>query len=53
MIKEWLSEAEFAILHWYRGLNKWQTAAINLYLLTGDGSQITAAFTPHHHLEAA
>lgn len=53
MITEWLTEAEITILRWYRGLNKWQTAAINLWLMTGDGSQIATAFTPHHRQAVA
>lgn len=53
MITDWLSEAEIALLHWYRSLNKWQGAAINLWLMTGDASQIAAAFTPHRRLAAA
>lgn len=44
MITEWLSEAEITILHWYRSLNQWQRSAVNLWLTTGDASQIAAAF---------
>jgi len=53
MITDWLTEAELAILQWYRGLNKWQTVAINLWLLTGDGSQIEVAFILRRLPEAA
>lgn len=53
MITALLNETELAILYWYRGLNKWQTAAINLWLMTGDGSQIAVAFTPHHRQAVA
>lgn len=49
----WVSEAEMELIRWYRSLNKWQTAAINLWLMTGDGSQIATAFTLHRRLEAA
>jgi hypothetical protein len=52
MISEWLSEAEMELLRWYRSLNKFEVAAVNLWLNTGDHSLMLQAFT-HRHLEAA
>jgi len=53
MFTEWLDEAELALIHWYRSLNQWQTAALNLYLTTGDGSQLAAAFSRQRFQAAA
>lgn len=48
-----LNEAELAILCWYRSLNHWQTIAVNVWLLTGDGSHIAVAFSRQNQLAAA
>jgi hypothetical protein len=45
MISEWVTEAELEVIRWYRSLNKWQTAALNLWLETGDDSQLIEAFS--------
>lgn len=41
----WLTEAEIEWVRWYRSLTHWEVAAINMWLLTGDTSQLIAAFT--------
>lgn len=48
MISEWVTETELELIRWYRGLNMWQTAALNLWLDTGDDSQLIEAFTPRY-----
>lgn len=48
MISEWLTETELELIRWFQSLNRWQIAAVNLWLETGDDSQLVEAFTPRY-----
>ncbi len=53
MITEWLSETELELIRWYQSLSRWQIAAVQLWLASGDDSQLVKAFSRHHLIVAA
>lgn len=48
MITEWLTETEVELIRWYQSLSRWQIAAVNLWITTGDDSQVVIAFSLRH-----
>lgn len=53
MVTDWLTETELEVIRWYRTLNRWQIAAVQLWLTTGDDSQLIEAFSPRNLRTAA